>query len=437
MKFPKNIPLYIKIVLGMLFGVLAGVIFIRFSWGVSFIQDWVSPWGKMFIRLLKMIAVPLVFFSLLKGITSVKDVAHFSSMGIRTMGIYIGTTVFAIVVGVSAALILKPGKVVNLGIVEITGEQTAQVSQFEEKAGERRDDGPLAFLEEFIPDNVVKATTDNGKMLQVIFFAILFGVAIIAMDKKVTKPFVDFFDSVYHIILKIVDYIIRMAPYGVFALMTGMVADYAGNLNIFTVLAVYTLVVAFTLLILIFGFYPLLVMLFTKIPVSKFMNKMYPVQMFAFTTSSSAATLPLTIDNAENNLGVSEEVSSFVLPVGTTVNMDGTSCYQAIAVIFIAQVLGINLGLTELLSIILLTTISSIGTPAIPGGSYVIMTMVLTTVGIPAEGLALILGVDRPLDMLRTAVNVTGDTAVAAIIDENKKDKVPHLMDYHETDHNT
>lgn len=421
MKLPKKIPLYIKIVLGMLLGVLAGVLCTQFSWGVSFIHNWISPWGKMFIRLLKMIAVPLVFFSLLKGITSVKDVAHFSSMGLRTMAIYVATTVFAIIVGVSAAVLIKPGKVVNLGVVELTGAHTDKVSLIEEKADARKIDGPLAFLEDCIPDNIVQATTDNGKMLQVIFFSILFGVAIISMKKKVTQPFVDFFESVYHIILKIVEYIIHLAPYGVFALMTGMVADYAGNLNIFTVLAVYTLVVAWTLLVLILGFYPALIWFFTKIPVAKFMKKMYPVQLFAFTTSSSAATLPLTIDNAENNLDISEEVSSFVLPIGTTINMDGTSCYQAIAVIFIAQVLGIKLGFSELLSIILLTTISSIGTPAIPGGSYVIMTMVLTTVGIPAEGLALILGVDRPLDMLRTAVNVTGDTAVAAIIDEHKK----------------
>ena len=215
-----------------------------------------------------------------------------------------------------------------------------------------------------------------------------------------------------------VDYIIRFAPYGVFALMAAMVVENAGSLSIFAALAIYAATVALGLLMLIFIFYPSLVYLFTKISVKKFINAMYPVQLLAFTTSSSAATLPLNMETAEKELGISKEITSFILPVGTTINMDGTSCYQAIAVVFIAQAMGIHLGWVEMISIVLLTTISSIGTPAIPGGSYVILTMVLSSVGIPAEGLALILGVDRPLDMLRTSVNVTGDATVAAIIDK-------------------
>lgn len=226
------------------------------------------------------------------------------------------------------------------------------------------------------------------------------------------------FDGLYEIILKMVDYIILFAPWGVLALMAGLVIDFSGDASIFSALAVYALTVIGGLLLLIFGLYTCMIHLFTKIKVKDFIKAIYPVQLFAFSTSSSAATLPLTMETIETKLGISKEVSSFVLPVGTTINMDGTSCYQSIAILFIAQVLGVDLSLQQILIIIFMTVLSSIGTPAIPGGSYVILTMVLTSVGIPAEGLALILGIDRPLDMLRTAVNVTGDAAVATIIDK-------------------
>ena len=255
-------------------------------------------------------------------------------------------------------------------------------------------------------------------MLQVIFFAIFFGIAAISLPKEKTKAVLKVVDSLYDIILKMVDYIIRFAPYGVFALMAALVADNSSNLSIFAALGMYTLTVIAGLLLLIFVFYPLLIHLFTRIQTKHFIRSMYPVQLLAFTTSSSAATLPLNMETTERDLGISKEITSFVLPVGTTINMDGTSCYQAIAVVFIAQVMHIHLGWSELIAIVLLTTISSIGTPAIPGGSYVILTMVLSSVGIPADGLALILGVDRPLDMLRTSVNVTGDATVASIIDK-------------------
>lgn len=214
-----------------------------------------------------------------------------------------------------------------------------------------------------------------------------------------------------------VDYIIRFAPWGVAALMAGLVTDFGGDASIFSALAVYALTVIGGMAVLIFVFYPSLIHFFTRIHIKDFIRAMYPVQLFAFSTSSSAATLPLTLETVERELKVSEEVSSFVLPVGTTINMDGTSCYQSIAILFIAQVLGIELSISQLLIIVAMTILSSIGTPAIPGGSYVILTMVLTSVGIPAEGLALILGIDRPLDMLRTAVNVTGDATVASMVD--------------------
>ncbi|MDR2384005.1 MAG: dicarboxylate/amino acid:cation symporter, partial [Prevotellaceae bacterium] len=252
----------------------------------------------------------------------------------------------------------------------------------------------------------------------VIFFALFFGLAALTISPAKIKPVVVLFDGLNDIILRMVDYIIYLAPYGVAALMAGLVTDFEGNISVFSALGVYALTAIVSLLILIFGFYPLLIRLFTKIKPRKFLKSIYPAQLFAFTTSSSAATLPVTMDVVEKKLGISQETASFVLPVGVTINMDGTSCYQAIAVVFIAQVLGIDLSVMQLFFIVALTVLSSIGTPGIPGGSFVILTMVLTSVGIPAEGLALIMGIDRPLDMLRTAVNVTGDTVTSAIVDK-------------------
>lgn len=239
----------------------------------------------------------------------------------------------------------------------------------------------------------------------------------LALPSQKVQPVIALFDSLNDIILKMVDYIILFAPWGVAALMSGLVTDFQGDTSIFSALAVYALTVVVALFILLLVFYPALIHFFSRISPKKFIRAMYPVQLFAFTTSSSAATLPVTLKTVEQKLGISEEVSSFVLPVGVTINMDGTSCYQTIAILFIAQVLGIDLSFSQLCIIVAMTVLSSIGTPGIPGGSYVILAMVLTSVGIPAEGLALILGVDRPLDMLRTAVNVTGDAAVCSIID--------------------
>ena len=416
-----SIPLYLQILVGMILGIIAGIIALNFNGGGSFITDWIKPWGTVFIRMLQLIAVPLVFVSLIKGVTGIKDISKFSKIGIRTILIYIATTVFAILLGLTLVSIIQPGS-----IVDSSQAETMQQSYYEEVAEKKimaeqnKQQGPLAFLYEIVPDNLINAAGSNNRMLQVIFFAVLFGIAAISLPSSKTEPLLKIIDSLYDIILKMVDFIIGFAPIGVFALMTGLVVDFSGNLSIFGALAMYAGTVIFGLLLLIFAFYPTLIHFFTKIKSKRFIKTMYPVQLLAFSTSSSAATLPLNLETVEKELKVSNEVASFVLPVGATINMDGTSCYQAIAVVFIAQVLGINLGWSEILSIVLLTVISSIGTPAIPGGSYVILAMVLSSVGIPAEGMALILGIDRPLDMVRTSVNVTGDATVAAIVDNNK-----------------
>lgn len=415
----KSFPLYLQILAGMVMGIIIGLVAIPLK-GEQIVQDWIRPWGNIFIRLLQLIAVPLVFLSLIKGVTGLNDIQKFSRLGGKTILLYLATTAVAVLLGVSMGLIVQPGKLVNREQVAHMQENYQAIAA--EKALEAeltQDRGPLHFLNDIVPNNIVDALSNNSSMLQVIFFAIFFGVAALMVPREKVKPILDLIDGLNDIILKMIDYVIRVAPLGVAALMAGLVIDFGGDVSMFSALGVYALTVVGSMFILILLFYPALIRFFTRKKVKDFLSAMYPVQLFAFTTSSSAATLPVTMETVEKKLKVSKETASFVLPVGTTINMDGTSCYQAIAVLFIAQVIGIDLSFSQLLTILVMTILSSIGTPAIPGGSYVILTMVLTSVGIPAEGLALILGIDRPLDMLRTAVNVTGDAAVASLVDKS------------------
>ena len=393
----------------MFIGIIAGLIAISVN-GQQFVTDWVKPWGQIFIRLLQLVAVPLVFISLVKGVIGVGDISRFSKMGLKTVVLYVVTTIIAILLGVTLVTTIKPGQFFD------ASQTGGMVESFTLSMPSERQTGPLGFLNEIVPNNIFAAAGDNSKMLQIIFFALLFGIAALTIGKKEVKPVMKLVNSLYAIILKMVDFIIRAAPYGVLALMAGLVVDTSGNMSLFSALAVYALTVVAGLLIICVGLYPLVMKFFTRIPVKRFLKEAYPAQLVAFSTSSSAATLPITMDVAKNRMGIPEETVSFVMPVGATLNMDGTSCFQAISIIFIAQALGLDLTLGQMITIILMTTISSIGAPGIPGGSYVVMTMVLTSIGIPAHGLALILGIDRPLDMLRTVVNVTGDFVVAGIV---------------------
>lgn len=415
----NSIPLYLQIILGMAGGIVLGLIALSLG-GQTIVKNWIAPWGHLFIKLLQLIAVPLVFFSLVKGVTSLQDISRFSKLGGKTVFLYIITSVFAVLIGLGAGLLVKPGELVNRETVAHIQEQYKSFADEKEAAAQQRSEGqgPLAFLDEIVPSNVIHAASDNSRMLQLIFFALFFGLATLTIPKAQTEVVIAFIDGVNDIVLRMVDYIIRLAPWGVAALMTGLVVDFGGDTSVFSALAVYAFTVAVCLFLFLLVFYPLVIHFFTGVSVKNFMRSMYPVQLFAFTTSSSAATLPLNMHTIQHKIGISESVTSFVCPVGTTINMDGTSCYQTIAVLFIAQALGIDLTFSQLLLILLMTILSSIGTPAIPGGSYVILAMVLTSVGIPAEGLALIIGIDRPLDMLRTSVNVTGDAVICSIVDK-------------------
>ena len=412
----KKLPLWAKIFIGMGLGILFGLISVWLEWE-TFTNDWVKPWGTIFLKLLKLIAVPLIFVSLVKGISSLTDITKLSRIGYKTIAIYLITTVFATTVGLAMVNIFKPGDVFPDEKQEQYREQFGgQVEIRQESAREFEKQSPLFFFEDMIPENFFRAAGDNSKMLQIIFFAILFSIALVLVPGDKTQVVKDFFDGLNNVILKIVDLIMRFAPIGVFALMAALVVDFSGDADIFTALGMYMLTVIIGLFILILGLYPLMMRLFAGYRITAFMKAILPAQLVAFTTSSSAATLPVTMKQVTNELGVSKPIANFVLPVGVTINMDGTSCYQAIAAVFIAQVFGIDLTLVQQLTIVLTATLASIGSPGIPSGSIVMLIIVLNSVGLPVEGLALILGVDRPLDMLRTVVNITGDSTVSSIV---------------------
>jgi len=407
----------------MVLGMIAGWIAIQFTGGKELIVNWIKPFGTIFIKALKLIAVPLILASLIKGITDLKDISKLSQMGGRTIGTYIITTVVAVVLGLGLVNLIQPGA----GISEETREQLkadykgAAAGKID-LATNQQEAGPLQALIDLVPDNIFGAASDNGNMLQVIFFAIFFAIGLILIDPKKSKPVKDFFDSLNEVILKMIDLLMLYSPIGVFGLLAALVAE-APNKDIFIALLHYSFTLLLGLGILILVFYPMLVKFFTGKSYSFFLKGIAPAQLLAFSTSSSAATLPVTMERVQEHLGVDEEVASFVLPIGATVNMDGTSCYQAVAAVFIAQAYGLDLDLATQVGIVMTASLASIGAAAVPSAGLVMLVIVLGQAGIPVEGLALIIAVDRPLDMVRTITNVTGDATVAMLV-AKKLDKL-------------
>lgn len=409
-------PLWAKIIIGMALGLVWGMIASRTGL-TEFTTDWIQPWGTIFLKLLKLIAVPLIFVSLVKGVSSLTDISKLSRIGVKTITYYILSTLIATTFGLFLVNTVKPGDTFpEEKRVEYMAKWQGTVDESQLLA-EITDKSPLRFIVDIVPDNIISAMGDNSKMLQIIFFAILFAVAMVMLDQSKVKTVRYIFDGLNDIIIKIIELIMLFAPYGVFALLAGVVVDFAGDTDIFVALGKYFTTVFVGLFLLIIILYPAYLKIFTRgIPVMKFLRAILPAQMVAFSTSSSAAALPVTMRQNVEQLGVSEEVSDFVLPVGVTINMDATAFYQSVAAVFIAQVYGIDLSIAQQVTIVMMATMSSIGSPGVPGGSIVLVIMVLTSVGLPVEGLALILGVDRPLDMLRSSVNLTGDSTIANII---------------------
>jgi len=411
----KKLALHWKILLGMLVGVLFALLLTNFDWGASFIGDWIKPFGTIFISSLKLIAIPLILAALIKGISDLKDISSLSKMGIRTISIYVVTTVIAVSIGLTVVSLIQPGKTINEDtrneLVEAYGgdADTKLLA-----AAAQKDAGPLQALIDLVPSNIVSAASSNRNMLQVIFFAVFFGISLILIPQEKAKTVKDFFDGLNEVILKMVDLIMLAAPYGVFALMAALVVE-APSADLFAALGMYAISVVFGLLLMVV-FYIVLVKVFAKKSPKFFLNGIAPAQLLAFSTSSSAATLPVTMERVTEHLGVEEEVSSFVLPIGATINMDGTSLYQAVAAVFIAQAFGMDLSFTTQLGIIATATLASIGSAAVPGAGMVMLVGVLGYAGIPEAGLALIFAVDRPLDMCRTVINVTGDATVSMLV---------------------
>ena len=411
----KSLALHWKILIGMALGVLFGVALSFIDGGDTFIGNYIKPFGTIFINLLKLIAVPLILASLIKGVSDLKDISKLSQMGGRTIITYLITTLTAVSIGLILVNIIQPGKSISVETrQELVEAYSSDTKAKQEAAAKQQEAGPLQALVDVVPSNIFLAASNNRNMLQVIFFALFFGIGMILLAEKKVKPVKKFFDSFNDIILKLIDLIMLAAPYGVFALLAALVVE-APSFELFQALALY----AFTLLLglaIMIVVYMIIVRVFTKKKISFFMKGIAPAQLLAFSTSSSAATLPVTMECVEENLGVDKEVASFVLPIGATINMDGTSVYQGVAAVFIAQAFGLDLSLSAQLGIVFTATLASIGTAAVPSAGIVMLVIVLAQAGIPEAGLALIFAIDRPLDMCRTTVNVTGDAVVSMIV---------------------
>ena len=467
----KNLALHWKIIIGLILGIIWAISSSYLGWS-EFTLNWIDPWGKIFINLLKMIAVPIVLFSLIKGVSELADISKLGKLGFKTLGIYVVTTVIAVSLGLAIVNIVKPGdsisekqKIENRIQYEIwcadTGTEildskdylhnpkynayidkaqtkynTTKLELSSDKDWEKRKNNmskqtttrPLQFLVDVVPTNIFHALTDLKLMLQIIFFAAFFGAILLLIPKEKAKPISALIDGMNEVFLKMVDLIMKASPFFVFALLAGKFSELAKDdpsklFDTFYSLGAYCIVVLAGLFFMILVFYPFIMIILTgkKIGYASFFKRISPAQFLAFSTSSSAATLPVTIECVRDRIGVSKEITSFVLPIGATVNMDGTSLYQAVAAVFLAQYFGVDLDIWQQLTIVVTATLASIGSAAVPGAGIVMLMIVLESVGLNAEWVALILPVDRILDMCRTVVNVTGDTTVATIIASQDK----------------
>ncbi|MBL6607167.1 MAG: dicarboxylate/amino acid:cation symporter [Flavobacteriaceae bacterium] len=417
----KSIALHWRILIGMALGVIVALIMSQIAWGPALITDYIKPFGTIFINGLKLIAVPLILASLIKGVSDLKDLSRLSQMGLRTILTYVFTTILAVSVGLMVVNIVAPGKQITEQtrneLVEAYGGEAAKK---QEQAQQQIQAGPLQALVDLVPSNIVGAAANNGNMLQVIFFALFFGISLIMIPEASGASVKAFFDGLNDVILKMIDLIMALAPYGVFALMAALVVE-APSADLFAALLWYALCVVIGLILLVLIYLLIIRFVIGRNPFD-FLRGISPAQLLAFSTSSSAATLPVTMECVEEELGVRKEVASFVLPIGATINMDGTSLYQAVAAVFIAQAFGMDLDFATQMGIVATATLASIGSAAVPGAGMVMLIIVLAQAGIPEAGLALIFAVDRPLDMCRTVINVTGDAMVSLWVNKSQED---------------
>lgn len=462
----KKLPIHTKIIIGLVLGIVWAILSAYLGLS-NFNITWVKPFGTIFINLLKLIAVPLVLFSIIGGVASLSDIGRLGRIGIKTLAAYLITTFIAVAVGLLLVNIYEPGsrvseeqRIENRISYELWANQNnislkdgkcfvcedkykdkVQLIQERENESEldpsvlaklqqaetRKEEGPLQFIVDIVPSNIFVSLNDNGLMLQVIFFAIFFGITLIMIPDEKGKPIVDFVNGANEVFLKMVELVMKGAPFFVFALLAGTVSEMAGDepakvLEIFKALGHYSLVLVVGLAFMIFAFYPVIINMVIKgLSYGQFLAKISKAQILAFTTSSSAATLPVTMECVTKNLKVSPETANFVLPIGATVNMDGTSLYQAVAVVFLAQFHMVDLTIGQQLTIVLTASLASIGAAAVPSAGIIMMILVLQSVGLNPAWIAIIIPVDRPLDMCRTVVNVTGDATVATLIGRSEE----------------
>lgn len=427
----KKLPLHTKILIGLVLGLAFGIASIQLGWSSEFTVNYIKPIGTIFVKSLKMIAVPLILASLIIGVANIGDISKLSRMGGKTLMIFLLTTVISTTVGLLLVNIFKPGNSLPqetrenlMSLYNATAADKASV------AAEIKSGTPLQPLIDIVPENIVQAATDNSAMLQVVFFAIIVGIALLQIPKEKGRTVVQFFDGFNDIIIKIVEYIMIIAPYGVFALISSLIVEIAGDdpqkaWELLAALAKYSAIVIGGLLCMMVVVYPLMLKFFSKIKYMDFFRGMRPAMLLGFSTSSSSATLPVTMERVEKKLGVSEEVSSFVLPLGATINMNGTSLYQGVAAVFIAQALGLDLSIGSQIMIVLTATLAAVGSAGVPGAGMVMLVIVLESVGIPTAGIALIVAPDRILDMIRTMVNLTGDATVAVVVASTEGELTP------------
>lgn len=426
----KKLPLHTQIFIGLAAGILWSCVATVAGWS-AFTIDWIKPFGIIFINLLKVIAVPLVIITIIVGVSSLADISRLAKIGGRTLGWFTGLTLISSTLGLVVCLVFSPGKSLPPDSRdELRAKYASSIEKTAEVAREVKDSGPLQIVQDIVPENFFQAISNNRNMLQIIFFSILFGIGMVVTPRDKTSAVRQFFDGANDILINIVHLIMRFAPYGVGALIAGLIADLAGNdpvaaLELFRVLGYYALVFTLAIGILMGLIYPVVVYRYTRFSYFDFLKKLAPAQLLAFSTSSSAATLPVTIDCVEKNLKIKNEIAGFVLPLGITINMHGTAVHQAVCAVFIAHAFGHDLTLTQYAIIVVTASLGAMGAPAVPGAGLIMLLMVLAAIGVEEEGLALILAVDRPLDMLRTIPNVVGDALVAAVIDHRENVSPP------------
>lgn len=414
MKKKAAFPLYLKIFIGLAAGFLWGIVNKKSGLDTEITLVYIKPIGTVFLEALKYIALPLVLVSVTVGITNLEGISKLSRLGGKTILIYTLTTVIAIVIGIVMVDVLQPGKAIG----EETRNQLVEVYKIEAQEQQNK---VIAYEMMSVWDRFVDGFPNNmvSKMLYFVIFAVVAGVVLVIFEDKKMQPLVSWLNKANDFILKIVEYIMYLAPFGVFALIASLVVETHSSDLLFALLQ-YSFTVLLGLIIMAFGVYPLLLHYFSDVPIGKFYTGLRPAQLLAFSSSSSSATLPLTMQQCEQKLKLPEKITSFVLPLGATINMDGTSLYQAVAAIFIAQVYGIDLSLMQQLGIVFTALVASIGSAGVPGAGMIMLGIVLQSENIPMEGIALIMAPDRILDMCRTVVNVTGDATVAAIITKSE-----------------